>query len=104
MAHHICAWAWMLTRDNDRLSDALKRISLSPLGAGALAGSSLPLNREKVAKTLDFEGVTPNSLDTVADRDYCIEITSAIALLMTHLSRFCEEVIIWSTEEFKFID
>ncbi|MBP7480137.1 MAG: argininosuccinate lyase [Spirochaetaceae bacterium] len=104
LAHHICAWAWMLTRDNDRLSDALKRITLSPLGSGALAGSSLPLNREKVAKTLGFDGVTPNSLDTVADRDYCIEITSAMALLMTHLSRFCEEVIIWSTEEFKFID
>jgi len=104
LAHHICAWAWMLSRDNDRLADALKRISLSPLGAGALAGSSLPLNREKVAETLGFEGVTSNSLDTVADRDYCIEITSAIALLMTHLSRFCEEVILWSTEEFKFID
>ncbi len=104
LAHHICAWAWMLARDNDRLSDALKRISLSPLGAGALAGSSLPLNREKVAKTLGFDGVTLNSLDTVADRDYCIEITSAIALLMTHLSRFCEEIIIWSTEEFKFIE
>ena len=104
LAHHLCAWCWMLQRDYQRLEDALSRIQLSPLGAGALAGSSLPLNREMVAQTLGFAGVTPNSLDTVADRDYCIELTAAFSLLMTHLSRFCEEVIIWSTEEFKFID
>ena len=104
LAHHLCAWCWMLQRDYQRLEDALSRIQLSPLGAGALAGSSLPLNREMVAQTLGFAGVTPNSLDTVADRDYCIEFTAAFSLLMTHLSRFCEEVIIWSTEEFKFID
>ena len=104
LAHHLCAWCWMLTRDNDRLSDALKRINLSPLGAGALAGSGLPLNREAVAQKLGFSGVTQNSLDTVSDRDYCIEFTSAFSLLMTHLSRFCEEVVLWSTEEFKFIN
>ena len=104
LAHHLCAWCWMLQRDYQRLEDALSRIQLSPLGAGALAGSSLSLNREMVAQTLGFAGVTPNSLDTVADRDYCIEFTAAFSLLMTHLSRFCEEVIIWSTEEFKFID
>ncbi len=104
LAHHLCAWCWMLQRDYQRLEDALSRIQLSPLGAGALAGSSLPLNRELVAQKLGFSGVTPNSLDTVADRDYCIEFTAAFSLLMTHLSRFCEEVIIWSTEEFKFID
>lgn len=104
LAHHLCAWCWMLTRDNDRLSDALKRINLSPLGAGALAGSGLPLNRELVAEKLGFAGVTQNSLDTVSDRDYCIEFTSAFSLLMTHLSRFCEEVVLWSTEEFKFIN
>lgn len=104
LAHHLCAWCWMLTRDNDRLSDALKRIDFSPLGAGALAGSGLPLNREFVAEKLGFSGVTQNSLDTVSDRDYCIEFTSAFSLLMTHLSRFCEEVVLWSTEEFKFIN
>jgi len=104
LAHHLCAWAWMLQRDYGRLTDALSRINLSPLGAGALATSTLPLDRISVAKKLGFEGVTQNSLDTVADRDYCIEFTSAFALLQAHLSRFCEEIIIWSTEEFKFID
>lgn len=104
LAHHLCAWCWMLVRDHDRLSDALKRINLSPLGAGALAGSTLPLDRDFVAKELGFDGVTKNSLDTVSDRDYCIEFVSAFSLLQGHLSRFCEEVVIWSTEEFKFID
>jgi argininosuccinate lyase len=94
----------MLVRDHSRLSDALKRINLSPLGAGALAGSSLPLDRSAVAESLGFDGITPNSLDTVADRDYCIEFAAHLALLMAHLSRFCEEVIIWSTEEFKFLE
>lgn len=104
LAHHLCAWAWMLTRDYERLGDALKRVTLSPLGSGALAGSGLPLNRQSVAAELGFDGVTPNSLDTVADRDYCIELTSDFSLLMMHLSRFCEEVILWSTEEFKYIE
>jgi argininosuccinate lyase len=104
LAHHLCAWAWMLVRDDSRLQDALKRINLSPLGAGALAGSSLPLDRLAVAESLGFEGITQNSLDTVADRDYCVELAAHLALLMAHLSRFCEEVIVWSTEEFNFIE
>lgn len=104
LAHHLCAWAWMLVRDVERLSDGLKRVSLSPLGAGALAGSSLPLNREAVAEKLGFDGVTQNSLDSVSDRDYCIEFASDFALLQMHLSRFCEEIVIWSSTEFAFID
>ena len=104
LAEHLCAWGFMLSRDNGRLSDALKRIDFSPLGSGALAGSGLPLNREMVASSLGFSGVTDNSLDSVSDRDYCIEFTSAFALLMSHLSRMCEEVVLWSTQEFGFID
>lgn len=104
LAHHLCAWCWMLVRDSGRLSDALGRVSLSPLGAGALAGSTLPLDREAVARSLGFAGVTQNSLDTVSDRDYCIELAAAFALLQAHLSRFCEEVVIWSTEEFGFVE
>lgn len=104
LAHHLCAWGWMLSRDDSRLADALKRIDQSPLGSGALAGSTLPLNRELVAQKLGFSGVTPNSLDSVADRDYCIEFSSAFALLMSHLSRMCEEIVLWNTTEFGFIE
>ena len=104
LAHHLCAWAWSLVRDNDRLSDALNRIDYSPLGSGALAGSGLPLNREMVAKELGFKGVTQNSLDSVSDRDYCIEFASCFSLIQMHLSRFCEEIVLWSTTEFGFID
>ncbi len=104
LAQHLCAWAWSLERDWSRLEDALKRIDLSPLGAGALAGSTLPLNRESVARKLKFSGVTQNSLDTVSDRDYCIEFTSAFSLLQMHLSRFSEEIVLWATTEFNFIN
>ncbi len=104
LAQHLCSWAWMLKRDYERLSDSVKRIGLSPLGSGALAGSGLPLDREFVARELGFEGPTQNSLDSVADRDYCIEIASDLSILMMHLSRFCEEIVIWSTVEFGFID
>lgn len=104
LAQHLLAWATMLKRDWLRLEDSLKRVNLSPLGAGALQGSTLPLNREKVAKKLGFEGVTENSLDTSADRDYCIEFTSDFAILQSHLSRMCEEVVLWSTTEFSFIE
>ncbi len=104
LAHHLAAWCWPLVRDHGRLSDALVRLDAMPLGAGALAGSGLPLDRASVASDLGFPGLTPNSLDTVSDRDYCLEIVSALSILMTHLSRFCEEVVIWSTEEFGFIN
>lgn len=104
LAHHLCAWSWMLNRDYERLGDALDRLDYMPLGSGALAGSGLPLDRSAVAEDLGFSRLTQNSLDTVADRDYCLEITADLSILMTHLSRFCEEIVIWSTEEFKFID
>jgi len=104
LAHHLCAWCWMLVRDWQRLGDAMNRLDYMPLGAGALAGSGLPLDRQAVAAELGFSNLTANSLDTVADRDYCLEITADLSILMTHLSRFCEEIVIWSTEEFKFID
>jgi len=104
LAQHLCAWCAMLMRDWSRFEDSLARIDESPLGSGALAGSSLPLQRESVAKKLQFDGVTMNSLDSVSDRDYCIEFASDFALLQSHLSRMCEEVVLWSTTEFAFID
>ena len=104
LAQHLCAWAWALTRDVERLSDALERIDKSPLGSGALAGSTLPLDREAVARSLGFAAVTENSLDSVSDRDYCIEFASDFALLQMHLSRMSEEVVLWATTEFGFID
>ncbi len=104
LAQHLCAWSFMLKRDVERLSDSLKRVSLSPLGSGALMGSGLPLSRETVAESLGFDGVTENSLDSVSDRDYCIEFTSDFAILQQHLSRMCEEVVLWSTTEFGFIN
>ncbi len=104
LAHHLAAWCWQLVRDHDRLGDALKRMDFMPLGSGALAGSGLPLDRERVARELGFSALTPNSLDAVSDRDYCIELASDLSILMMHLSRFCEEIVIWSTEEFKFVE
>ena len=104
LAHHVCAWAWMFCRDIDRLNDAVKRVDLSPIGSGALATSGLPLNREYEAKLLGFSGVTPNSLDTVSDRDYYLEVASDLSLIQMHLSRACEEIVLWSTTEFGFID
>lgn len=104
LAHHLAAWCWPLVRDHGRLADALVRLDAMPLGAGALAGSGLPLDRNAVAASLGFPALTANSLDTVADRDYCLEIAAALSILMTHLSRFCEEIVIWSTEEFGFIE
>ncbi len=104
LAHHLCAWAWPLVRDCERLSDSLGRIAKSPLGSGALAGSDLPLDREFVAQSLGFDGVTENSLDGVSDRDYCIEFAADFALLQMHLSRMSEEIVLWSTTEFGFVD
>ena len=104
LAHHVCAWAWMFVRDCQRLEDALKRINISPIGSCALAGSGLPLNREYEAELLGFSGVTQNSLDSVSDRDYCIEVANDLSMIQMHLSRACEEIVLWSTTEFGFID
>ena len=104
LAHHVCAWAWMFCRDFERISDAFKRVNISPIGSGALATSGLPLDREYEAKLLGFAAVTPNSLDTVSDRDYYLEIASDLSMLQMHLSRACEEIVLWSTVEFGFVD
>lgn len=104
LAHHLCAWAWGFTRDHARFSDALRRSRLSPIGACALAGTTLPIDREYEASLLGFDGVTQNSLDTVSDRDFCLETLSACAIAQTRLSRCCEEIVLWSTSEFSFVD
>ena len=103
-AHHIMAYAQMLLRDIDRLKDTDKRMDVMPLGSGALASTTYPINRNRVAELLDFADVTKNSLDGVSDRDFCIELCSAISIMMMHLSRFCEEIILWCSWEFKFIE
>lgn len=103
LAHHLLAYFWMLDRDKERFSDSLKRIDISPLGAGALAGTTFPIDRHRSAELLGFSRVYPNSLDAVSDRDFILEYLSNASLLMMHLSRFCEELILWSSEEFKFI-
>lgn len=102
--HHLLAYFEMLQRDAGRITDARKRINRLPLGAAALAGTSYPINREMVAKELGFDGVCENSLDAVSDRDFAIEFTAAAALVMTHLSRLSEELILWSSPRFGFID
>ncbi|HEY8354241.1 MAG TPA: argininosuccinate lyase [Methylophilaceae bacterium] len=102
--HHLLAYFEMLQRDAERFVDARKRINHLPLGSAALAGTSYPINREMVAKELGFDGVCENSLDAVSDRDFAIEFTAAAALLMTHLSRLSEELILWSSPRFGFID
>ena len=102
--HHLLAYYEMLKRDAERFADCRKRINRLPLGAAALAGTSYPINREMVAKTLAFDGVCENSLDAVSDRDFAIEFTAAASVLMMHLSRFSEELILWSSPRFAFID
>ena len=102
--HHLMAYFEMLKRDAERFADCRKRVNQLPLGAAALAGTGYPINREMVAKSLNFEGVCENSLDAVSDRDFAIEFTAASALLMTHLSRFSEELILWSSPRFAFVD
>lgn len=102
--HHLLAYYEMLKRDAERFVDARKRINRLPLGAAALAGTSYPIDREAVARELGFDGVCENSLDAVSDRDFAIEFTAAAALVMTHLSRFSEELILWSSPRFGFID
>jgi argininosuccinate lyase len=102
-SHHVLAYAWMLERDKGRLADARKRTNEMPLGSAALAGTSFKIDRQFVARKLGFARVTQNSIDTVSDRDFIVEFVAAAALIMTHLSRLAEELIIWSSSEFNFI-
>lgn len=103
LAHHMLAYVEMFKRDYGRLSDAYRRMNVLPLGSGALAGTTFPLDRELTRTLLGFEEVTLNSLDGVSDRDYVVEVEAALSLVMVHLSRLSEEIILWSTDEFKFI-
>jgi argininosuccinate lyase len=103
-AHHLMAWFEMLSRDAERLQDCVKRLNVSPLGAAALAGTSYPINRNLSAELLGFSRPSANSLDSVSDRDFAIEFTSAASILMMHLSRFSEELILWASAQFDFID
>lgn len=103
-AHHLMAYASMLCRDLDRLKDVKKRMNILPLGSGALAGTTYPIDRTMTAELLGFDDVALNSLDGVSDRDFCIELASALSIIMVHLSRFSEEIIMWCSWEFKFIE
>ncbi|WP_080872187.1 argininosuccinate lyase [Oceanobacillus timonensis] len=103
-AHHMMAYVFMFQRDVERLEDSLKRVNKSPLGAGALAGTTFPIDREFVAHELDFEGICENSLDAVSDRDFVVEFLSNGSLIGTHLSRLCEELVQWSSAEFNFVE
>jgi argininosuccinate lyase len=102
--HHLLAWYEMLTRDAERLVDVRRRVNVLPLGSAALAGTSYPLDRAYVAEQLGFEGVSRNSLDAVSDRDFAIEFLSAAALTMMHLSRMSEELVLWTSAQFGFVD
>ncbi len=104
LAHHLLAYFWMLARDDERLSEARTRVNVLPLGAGALAGTTFPINRQRVADLLNFTGVAENSLDAVSDRDFAIETVAALALVMMHLSRLCEELILWSSHEYGWVE
>lgn len=104
LAHHMGAYFEMFSRDRSRLQDIHDRMNYCPLGSGALAGTTYPLNRERTAELLGFAGPTRNSMDSVSDRDYLIEFSAAMSIIMMHLSRFCEEIIIWNTNEYQFID
>jgi len=104
LAHHLMAYFEMIKRDRDRLADTYKRTNILPLGSGALAATTYPLDRQMVAKELGFEDITYNSLDGVSDRDFCIELLSSLSILMMHLSRFSEELILWCSLEFGFIE
>lgn len=104
LSHHLGAYFEMFQRDRFRINDLLERMDYCPLGAGALAGTTYPLDREFTAQLLDFKGVTLNSMDSVSDRDYLIESLSAMSIIMMHLSRFCEEIIIWNSNEYQFIE
>ncbi len=104
LAHHMGAYFEMFSRDHSRLRDIRKRMNYCPLGSGALAGTTYPLDRAYTAELLDFDGPTLNSMDSVADRDYLIELLSALSTISMHLSRFCEEIIIWNTNEYRFVE
>ena len=104
LAHHMGAYFEMLKRDRGRLSDIKRRMNTCPLGSGALAGTTYPLDRELTAKLLEFDAPTMNSMDSVSDRDYIIELLSALSTMMMHLSRFCEEIITWNSDEYHFIE
>ncbi len=104
LAHHFGAYFEMFKRDRSRLDDIFNRMNLCPLGSGALAGTTYPLDREYTAELLEFDGPTLNSMDSVSDRDYLIELLSALSTIMMHLSRFCEEIIIWNSNEYRFVN
>ncbi|MDR0321080.1 MAG: argininosuccinate lyase [Treponema sp.] len=104
LGFHLAAWCAALERDHCRLSDALKRLDECPLGSGALAGSTLPLDRKAVSLALGFSRPGLNAMDSVASRDFALELSSVCAITMVHLSRFCEDIVLWASEEFKFID
>ncbi len=104
VAHHFMAYFEMLKRDKARLEDTYKRTNVLPLGSGALAATTYPLDREFVAKELGFDSVSLNSLDAVSDRDFCIELLNSLSIMMMHLSRFSEEIIIWCSHEFRFVE
>ena len=104
VAHHFGAYFEMFKRDRSRLSDIYRRMNYSPIGSGALAGTTYPLDREYTASLLGFEGATLNSMDSVADRDYVIELLSALSTIMMHLSRFSEEIIVWNSNEYRFVE
>ena len=104
LAHHLLAYFWMLARDDERLAESRSRVNVLPLGAGALAGTTFPINRQRVADLLNFAGIADNSLDAVSDRDFAIETVSAVALAMMHLSRLCEELILWNSPEFGWVE
>jgi argininosuccinate lyase len=102
--HHLMAWFEMLCRDRDRMRDARKRVNVMPLGAAALAGTTFPIDRAFTARELGFEAIAENSLDAVSDRDFAIEFCAAAAVAMMHLSRWCEELVLWSSQQFGFVD
>ncbi|MBI5741813.1 MAG: argininosuccinate lyase [Nitrospirae bacterium] len=104
LSHHLLAYYEMLDRDRERLEDCLKRVNVMPLGSAALAGTTLPIDRNYTARLLKFPRISENSMDAVSDRDFAIEFISSAALLMTHLSRFAEEMIIWNNDEFGFVE
>ncbi|MED3650334.1 MULTISPECIES: argininosuccinate lyase [Heyndrickxia] len=103
-SHHLLAYFWMFERDKERLIDSLKRINWSPLGAGALAGTTFPIDRNRSAELLGFDTVYPNSLDAVSDRDFILEFLSIASIMMIHISRISEELVIWSSQEYQFVE